>query len=60
VGFQENVALDANVLGAAGIPTLTLHSLDRSSARLLTQPYRDTGLDRIDWDHCEAAPPSPL
>ena len=50
VGFHKNVVLDAKAFRGAGVPTITVHSLDRGTARLLTEPYRDRGVAVIDWD----------
>ena len=50
VGFQKNVALDAKAFRGAGVPTITVHSMDRRTARLLTEPYRDRGVAAIDWE----------
>jgi len=54
VNFQENVAVDAKAFRQTGIPTITIHSLDQSSARLLAQPYRDRDAEAIDWENYHA------
>jgi hypothetical protein len=50
VGFHKNVALDAKAFRRAGVPVITVHSLDRGTARLLTEPHLDRDIDAIDWD----------
>jgi hypothetical protein len=50
VAFQAKVVLDARAFASAGIPVITVHSLDRASARLLEQPYMDQGTSSLDWE----------
>jgi hypothetical protein len=46
--FFSNVSVDSRSFRYYGIPTLTVHSFDRKSARVLAQPIIDRSPDRID------------
>jgi hypothetical protein len=46
--FFSNVSVDAQSFRYYDIPTLTVHSFDRKSARVLAQPGLDRSPDRID------------
>jgi Zn-dependent M28 family amino/carboxypeptidase len=48
--FFSNVSVDSQSFRFYGIPTLTVHSFDRRSARVLAQPVLDRSPDRIDRD----------
>jgi hypothetical protein len=46
--FFSNVSVDSQSFRFYGIPTLTVHSFDRRSARVLAQPVLDRSPDQID------------
>jgi hypothetical protein len=48
--FFSNVSVDSDSFRFYGIPTLTVHSFDRRSARVLAQPVIDRTPDEIDRD----------
>jgi hypothetical protein len=49
--FFTNVTVDSSSFRYYGIPTITIHSFDRRSARVLAQPILDRSPDEIDRPH---------
>ena len=46
--FFKNVNADSEAFAFWDIPSITVHSFDKESARLLEQPYRDRDVSQID------------